>query len=66
MSTHVKWWLISDEVADEIRAALVIAHANLGSAVVQTYRDALHSLESGLHQTDAVPADYAEREGGAG
>ena len=64
----MKWWLISDEVADEIRAALVIAHANLGSAVVQTYRDALHSLESGLHQTDAVPADWVkpDAEGGAG
>ena len=54
----MKWWLISDEVAEQVRWALVIAHAALGSATGQTYRDALCSLESGLHQTDAVPGDW--------
>ena len=54
----MKWWLISAETADEVLQALKEAHRCLGSPIVQTWRDAIHSLESGLHETDAVPRDF--------
>ena len=56
----MEWWLISDGVVDEIVRALTAAQANLGASVVTTYRDALHNLESGLHETDEMPSDYRE------
>ena len=63
----MKWWLVEDEVATEVIRALNSANRCLGSSVVSTYRDALHSLESGLHQTDALPPDWMkpDAEGGA-
>lgn len=39
----MKYWLISDAAAQALRSALT--------------GDALHALESGLHKTDALPAD---------
>ena len=44
MTDPTKWWLISDEDVQVIREGLT------GSL--------LHTLESGLHITDAVPSDY--------
>lgn len=46
----MKWWLIEDDDVQKIRAALE-QHG-------LTY--ALHALDSGLHDTDAVPADFEE------
>lgn len=51
----MKWWLISNETADEVRRALGAAQASLGTPLVTTYKDALHSMESGLHETETVP-----------
>ena len=56
----MKWWLISDEVLREIRVALSTANLSCGSGIITRYRDALYSLESGMHQTDAVPADWVK------
>lgn len=48
-----QWYLISKDDADEIRAALE-------SVDTDEARDALHTLDAGLHTTDAVPEDFAE------
>jgi len=44
----MKWWLISDDDQKGIAAELKKAGLH----------DALHTLDSGLHKTDAPPADY--------
>ena len=59
----MKWWLISDEVVREVKVALSVANVSMGSEIVTRYRDALHSLESGLHETETVPGDFATKEG---
>ena len=46
MNDPKKWWLISDEDIQAIKAGLS------GSL--------LHTLESGLHTTDKVPDDWKE------
>jgi len=46
MSVPKKWWLISDDDIQAIKAGLT------GSL--------LHTLESGLHTTDAIPDDWIE------
>jgi hypothetical protein len=43
MSIPKKWWLISDEDVQEIKKFL---------------QGALHTLETGLHQTDEIPEDW--------
>lgn len=54
---QAKWWLISDEDVQTVRDGLEEAIDFHPSA--QTTR-ALHTLESGLHVTDAVPDDFAD------
>lgn len=73
MSEIREWWLIRNADANEIQAALTAAIARVEARCAETgcmcdlngtdcaklYRDALHTLDSGLHVTDAVPSDYA-------
>jgi len=40
----MKWWLISEEDVEVLRAVLS--------------DDALHVLDSGLHKTDVIPDDF--------
>ena len=68
----MKWWLVSDEDVQKIRAALEAAEdlqeeqcGNYGclcdlrgKTCWQFYTDAIHALDSGLHETDAIPADW--------
>lgn len=51
MSEPKKWWLISDEDVQTIRTGLKARTDILTS-------HALHALDSGLHKTDEVPADF--------
>jgi len=46
MSKPKKWWLISDEDVQAIKGALT--------------GEPLHILDSGLHETDAIPEDWKE------
>ena len=66
------WWLISRADASQIRTALMRAETAQDERCAQTgcmcdlreelcskqYTSALHTLDSGLNQTDAVPADW--------
>lgn len=54
----MKWWLVSEDDLNEVCTILkeAIEHVNYS----QPYRNALHTLETGMHKTDAVPADFAE------
>ena len=47
----MKWWLISDEDVNEIKKRL------------DNFKimGALHTLDSGLHETDEVPKDFREK-----
>jgi len=70
------WWLISDEDMQVIRNALQRAILRTeadcnkerclcrykGAPCSKFYSDALHTLDSGLHQTDAVPTDWQVKE----
>jgi len=73
----MKWWLISDEDVVIIRAGLMVATHEANDFNCQDWppgkgcrgcegdekrRIALHSLDSGLHLTDAVPDDWKEVE----
>jgi hypothetical protein len=69
------WWLISETDATQVglmlNEAIHLQHelcerdgclcALGGRRCEQDYIDALHTLDSGLHQTDAVPADWRSR-----
>ena len=50
MAVKREWWLISDELMKRVSPILQI-HGS---------RDDLHEWASGLHVTDAVPADYRD------
>lgn len=52
----MKWWLVSDDDLNEVRKMLGEAIKN--AVHDQSYKDALHALETGMHKTDAVPADF--------
>lgn len=68
-----RWWLIADDVVDWLRANLDWEESSkycecdsygpkleCPSCTDSTSRKALlHELDSGLHRTDAVPADWA-------
>ena len=68
----MKWWLISNEVVNQVQQALrgAIDFREEQCAVngcmcdlagpdhAQYLIDALHSLNSGMHTTSAVPTDY--------
>jgi len=72
----MKWWLISDEDIQAVRKALDCAVRRQDERCAETgcmcdldgsphsafYSDALHALDSGLHETDAVPEDYRQEE----
>lgn len=66
MSAHLSspgaWRLISLADAQKIAAELdrIAANANVSAAAERDAQDALHTLNSGLHATDAVPADWQE------
>jgi hypothetical protein len=71
------WWLISDEDARKIKVALesaqetadrecdrqgCLCNINGGPTCGAAYYiDAIHTLDSGLHVTEAVPADFANK-----
>jgi hypothetical protein len=55
-----KWYLISKEDADEIREALELFTTFYDIDSNNVARDALHTLDSGLHATDAVPDDWRD------
>jgi hypothetical protein len=75
-SGKMEWFLVERETIDNLRIALqdAIDHtdsdcADTGCACMldnspcsKPYRDALHDLDSGLHSTKAVPADFMDRE----
>lgn len=52
-----KWWLISDEDVQTVRAALNDTEEWCSKASLSDFRRALHHLDSGLHTTERVPAD---------
>lgn len=68
----MKWWLISDEDVKAIRTALMAkthedndhncpdnydyCHACAGD---ELRKEAVHTLDTGLHETDAIPDDFA-------
>ena len=69
------WWLISDEDVDGIRAGLMadtheatdgncedwpIGSGCAGCQGDEARRQALHTLDSGLHVTDAIPGDFED------
>jgi len=66
------WWLIRDEDVEPIRRMLEAGRERVDDKCgndgclctfkgnvpcSQPYTDAIHRLDSGLHRTDAVPAD---------
>lgn len=57
----MKWWLVSEDVLTEVRFILGLAIKDSGQTewYKNAFRDALHSLETGMHKTDAVPADFS-------
>ncbi len=69
-----RWWLINQADVAEIRQALLAAQGAQAERCEQAgcmcdlydtpcnqaFTDALHSLDSGLHRTDAVPSDWRE------
>lgn len=50
----MKWWLISDEAAKKIRQILIKCGGFADTP------EALHTLDSGLHETLAVPTDFLD------
>ena len=77
----MKWWLISDDDVTTIRAALEACTHEANSYNCEDWppgsgcagcrgdkerEGAVHTLDSGLHQTDAVPSDLGTEEGGNG
>lgn len=64
----MKWWLISDDTIKKIRCDLEIAIAEHEPVALTRPKfmgefplsDALHELDSGLHITNEVPADFKE------
>ena len=52
-----RWWLLSDTDVEFLRVALTEANDTDPMGWVS---NALHVLDSGLHETDAVPADFAD------
>lgn len=59
----MKWWLIEESDVQEIRRGLVAALDYSEECVngfdAGWYRNLIHRLDSGLHVTEAVPADFA-------
>ena len=61
----MKYWLISDDAIDAIKANLIAAIRNHERVALSrpAFRgefpiyDALHELNSGLHKTEEVPED---------
>jgi hypothetical protein len=57
----MKWYLISSKNVEEIQLALQEATLILSIEEYPTlhkyFEDALHTLNTGLHITDAIPAD---------
>ncbi len=75
-----KWWIISDEDIQKIRQALFASTHEANSYNCQDWppgngcsgcdgdelrKKARHTLDSGLHTTEAVPSDYQCPECGA-
>jgi len=54
----MKWWLISDDDMQAIRAYLLALELS-GDDLA---KDALHTLDSGLNTTDAIPDDWKDEE----
>ena len=74
MSTKQAWWLIHQDTLDAVRAALekpFIGHdwhgihppsSCRGCQEDEQRRQALHTLDSGCHVTEAIPTDYQDHE----
>lgn len=58
MDTPTKWWLICEEDVQEIRAFLLASTEDGDPVIEQQARDAMHTLDTGLNTTDAVPDDF--------
>lgn len=58
----MKWFLISEDDARAVSKALLMAYRweEVGSQTEKFYNDALHTLNAGLHITDAAPADFQQ------
>lgn len=57
--TNARWWLIADETVSELREMLEQAHGNAQTShEAEFWTRALHTLDSGLHVTEAVPDDF--------
>lgn len=55
----MKWWLISQDDARKIATALEDASRHSGKEDKRAFfEDALHTLHSGLHETEHAPADF--------
>ena len=57
-----KWWLISDDDVRKIRTKLAMCQRTSSWVQVNDFaEDAFHTLDSGLHTTDAAPSDWKEQ-----
>lgn len=69
----MQWWLINDETIKELRDILEVTIREIDNRCGETgcmcdignrclcsrpARDALHSLDTGLHKTEAIPTDF--------
>jgi len=73
--TPGSWWLIHKDTAEVVRGALAAAIVHIDGDCARKgcechkgtvrcsahYANALHELDSGLHTTDEVPADWKQR-----
>lgn len=60
----MKWWLVSEDTLTEARFVLGLAIKDPGQneSYKKMFKDALHTLETGTHKTDAVPTDYNDND----
>lgn len=60
----MKWFLISEDDMKIVRKALFAAwrFSEVDSGTEKFHKDALNTFNTGLHVTDAVPADFQQAE----
>jgi hypothetical protein len=56
------WWLISKEDVASLQEKLLFLQSTSIGGMKPIYKSLLHTLETGLHQTDEVPDDWKRYE----